>query len=152
MNETHPPVRIVLDANIFVSALIQPAGPSDEIVRRIAREDGLQIILTDAILDELRRCLAYPRLARQLRMSRTEIEEFLVALEILAEKVDVAGQKADVVCRDPKDEEYLVAAVVGRADYLVAGDADLLVLKTIRHISILRPRDFLNRMAALKIT
>ncbi len=143
-----PELRIVLDANVVVSAMIQPAGACGEIVRRIVNTERLRLVLSQPILDEFRRCLGYPRLARHLRMSEAEKEELLVSLEILAEKVDVADHQSEAICRDPGDEKYLVAAVVGRADHLVTGDEDLLVMKMIQRISILSPRDFLGKISA----
>lgn len=48
------------------------------------------------------------------------------------------------VCRDPKDHIFLEAAVGGKAEHLVSGDKDLLVLKGIRGIPIVSPGIFLR--------
>ena len=48
------------------------------------------------------------------------------------------------VCRDPKDNMILELAVSGNADYIITGDADLLVLNPFRGISIVTPADFLT--------
>ncbi|MBI4026722.1 MAG: putative toxin-antitoxin system toxin component, PIN family [Verrucomicrobia bacterium] len=141
-------LRIVLDANVLVSALIQPVGPSGVIVRRILSAEHLRLVLSQPIMDEFRRCLGYPRLAKHLHMSQTEMDELFVSLEVLAEKVDLTGRETEAPCRDPEDEKYLVTAVVGHADYLVTGDDDLLVMQMIRHIPILNPRDFLRKITS----
>jgi predicted nucleic acid-binding protein len=47
-------------------------------------------------------------------------------------------------CRDPRDDKFLELAVSGRADYLVSGDKDLLVLHPFRMIPILRPDQLLT--------
>jgi len=44
-------------------------------------------------------------------------------------------------CRDPRDDKFLEIAVHGRADAIVTGDQDLLVLHPFRGIAILTPRD-----------
>jgi predicted nucleic acid-binding protein len=49
-------------------------------------------------------------------------------------------------CRDPADAPVLGTAVSGRADLLVTGDADLLVLKRYRGIAIVSPRQCYERM------
>ena len=50
------------------------------------------------------------------------------------------------VSRDPKDDIFIACAVEGRADYIVTGDADLLVLNEYEGIKILRPRDFIEQL------
>jgi predicted nucleic acid-binding protein len=52
------------------------------------------------------------------------------------------------VCRDPDDDVVLATAVAGRADFIVTGDDDLLVLKRFRGIRILSPRQVLEMLHA----
>jgi uncharacterized protein len=46
-------------------------------------------------------------------------------------------------CRDPKDNKYLELAVSGKAEAIVTGDTDLLVLHPFRDIQIVTPQEFL---------
>jgi predicted nucleic acid-binding protein len=46
--------------------------------------------------------------------------------------------------RDPKDRMILACAVGGKADIIVSGDKDLVVLKAYQGISIVTPSDFLG--------
>jgi len=46
------------------------------------------------------------------------------------------------LCRDPKDNKFLELAVNGKADYLISGDRDLLILNPFQEISILSPQAF----------
>ena len=48
------------------------------------------------------------------------------------------------VCRDKSDDVVLATALAGKADMIVIGDEDLLVLKEFRGIRILSPRQFLE--------
>jgi predicted nucleic acid-binding protein len=48
------------------------------------------------------------------------------------------------VCRDEDDDVVLAMALAGKADVIVTGDEDLLVLKKFRGIEILSPRQFLE--------
>ena len=50
--------------------------------------------------------------------------------------------KVKGVCRDADDNAILAAALASKADYLVTGDADILILKTFKGINILSPKDF----------
>jgi predicted nucleic acid-binding protein len=57
-----------------------------------------------------------------------------------AELVTITERVA--ACRDPKDDKFLELALNGRADVIVSGDADLLVLDTFRGIPIITPAAF----------
>lgn len=48
-------------------------------------------------------------------------------------------------CRDPKDNKYLELAVSGKAECIVTGDDDLLVLNPWRVIEILTVQKFLEK-------
>jgi predicted nucleic acid-binding protein len=49
-----------------------------------------------------------------------------------------------VECRDPTDDKFLELAVNGRADLILTGDNDLLVLKPFRGIPIVAPAAFVQ--------
>jgi uncharacterized protein len=49
-------------------------------------------------------------------------------------------------CRDPNDDKFLEAALAGKADCIVSGDTDLLVITPFEEIPILRPAEFLARL------
>jgi len=46
-------------------------------------------------------------------------------------------------CRNPKDNKFLELAVCGKADFIISGDEDLLVLNPFRNIQIITPDSFL---------
>ncbi len=47
-------------------------------------------------------------------------------------------------CRDTKDDKFLEVAVNGQADFIITGDADLLVLNPFRDVPIVTPATFLS--------
>lgn len=59
-----------------------------------------------------------------------------------AERIELTAHVA--ACRDPQDDHVLALVVSGRADLIVTGDADLLVLDPFRGIPILTPKAFLD--------
>lgn len=67
-------------------------------------------------------------------ISIEERQDFLRLLVRIAEPVTVS--RGVRVCRDPKDDKFLEVAVNGRADLIVSGDDDLLVLDPFRGIPI----------------
>lgn len=62
-----------------------------------------------------------------------------------SEKVAIANRIA--VCRDPSDNKFLEVAINGRADFIVSGDNDLLVLNPFEGIPIIDPATFVQGVA-----
>lgn len=96
-------------------------------------------MLSEATWNELLDVLYRPRLQRYVVAS--EREGVLERLALRSEFVKI-GERIEA-CRDPKDDKFLEAAVSGKADCLVTGDADLLVLHPFRDIPVLTPAAFL---------
>ncbi len=141
-------LRVVLDANVFVSALVRPTGPPGRIVARIADDESVKPIVSPAILAEVRRCLTYPRVRRYVRLTADEIDAWLDAIAVLADLVDDRTVPTPIVAADPDDDKDLLAALEGRATFVVSGDAHLLALGTHEGVTIVSPRKFQQLLAA----
>jgi putative PIN family toxin of toxin-antitoxin system len=110
-------MRVVLDTNILVSALISSAGPPASIYN--AWEDGKFILLTCAEqLDELRATLQKPKVANMVKPHTAG--RLVNQLKRLAE--NVAPLPRVKRSSDPDDDYLLALAEAGRADFLVTGD------------------------------
>ena len=137
-------LKVVLDANIFVSAVLKPHSDLAKIFELI-REDKIKLILSEDILSEIRAVLLYPKIRRRHRRSQMEIDEFLnraSRASILAQvRIDV-----DEIREDPADNKYLSAALVAGADFIVSGDRHLKDLKVFEGMRILAPSAFLVLM------
>ena len=73
--------------------------------------------------------------------SQKDIEQILDLFDQFGELINI---KSDVnICRDEKDNFLLNLSIDGKADYLVTGDKDLLVLKEIKNTQILTMAEFL---------
>jgi hypothetical protein len=136
------PLRVVLDANVIISALIRPDSAPGRILRAVVEGEAVRMVASDPLLEELRSAIEYPRLQRYLKMSKQDKKELSILLEQIADPVNIGDYRTSGICRDPKDEPYLHTALAGRADYIVSGDGDLLNLKAIEHIPIILPADF----------
>lgn len=134
-------MRVILDTNVLLGALISPHGPPDTIYRawRAAKFD---LVTSTAQLDELRRVSRYPKLKTILPAHRigTMVNNMqravvLGVLPPLPEGVDVS---------DPNDAFLLAMALTGEADYLVTGDgrAGLLQLGNLGRTRIVTPTVF----------
>lgn len=142
-------IRAVLDANIYVSALIRPQGPPGRILRQLVETQAFQLIGSNAIFDEVRRSLNYPRVRRYLSLQHADIDRWAIALALIAEPTE-GRLKLRAVEKDPEDDKYLEAALEGRAGYLVSGDSDLLELHEYKGVSIVTAREFLRILEGRK--
>jgi uncharacterized protein len=116
-------LRVVLDTNVLVSGLAYPGSVPGRIVS-VWRQGGLDVVLSRYILDEMSRVL--PRLNR-MQLSTGEIRDLVDSLMFLADVVEPECSQ-DSRLRDRADEQVLGTLLASRADYLITGDKDLLVL------------------------
>lgn len=136
-------MRAVLDANVVASALIRPAGPPGRIIQRFLRDRAFELVLSPAILDEVGRCLRYPRVRKRVRLSDDELELWVGGLALAAEVVPDSEGPVRIV-EDPDDDKYLAAALEGRAGFVVSGDRHLLALREHQAVRIVSPRHYLG--------
>lgn len=133
--------RVVLDANVLISAALQPRGLPRAAVDAVREAHGV-LLFSDETLEELRTRLMRPRFDRYV--SREGRLRFLAWVEAVAEAVAITG--ARLGCRDPDDDRVLETALLGGADALVTGDGDLLVMAPDQPVPILTPRAFLDAL------
>ena len=130
--------RVVLDTNVLISALLSPLGRPFACLDWVL--DNATLITSKELLEELETRLARPKFRKYADDSRRRA--FVADLALFAVRAELSG--AVKACRDPDDNKVLETAVVGRADCLVTGDQDLLVLHPFEGIAILTPADFLK--------
>ena len=74
-------LKVVLDTNIYVSALIKRGGKPDQILRLVER---YRLFCAEAILEEVHRVLHYPRIKRKHKLKEEEIEEHILSIRSIA--------------------------------------------------------------------
>ena len=135
-------IRAVIDANVFVSALLTP-GSNASAILDLVRANKVELLVSQSILAEIELVLQYPKLRKRHRMSPKQIREFLNAYaqisQITEEKIEVSAIKDD-----PADDKYLACAIEGGANFIISGDHHLTDLKTYRGIRIVTPAAFLE--------
>ncbi|GAT34791.1 putative toxin-antitoxin system toxin component, PIN family [Terrimicrobium sacchariphilum] len=135
-----PPRRWVVDTNALISRLLLPTSVSAHAVQKALSSGDL--IVSDATLQELADVLGRPKFNKYL--SPEERREFFQLLSRVAIRIEVL--RPIKACRDPKDDKFLELAINGRADAIITGDEDLLVLHPFLGIPILSPKSFLDQM------
>ena len=118
------PTRVVLDTSVVVSALVFEAGRLAWL-RSAWRRERIKPLVSKSTVTELLRVLAYPK----FRLSPGEQGILQADYLPFCEPVTVTGMARHIPhCRDPFARPCLSLALAGRADFLVSGDEDLLVL------------------------
>lgn len=118
--------RVVLDTNVVLSALVFTHG------RAVAAREAWQVgrcepLVSKATVDELIRALGYPKFKLVADEQRELLADYLPYCRAV---VIPAKLPRTPPCRDPFDLPFLQLAIVGKADFLVTGDRDLLDIKS----------------------
>jgi len=138
-------LKVVLDTNVFVSSLLVKAGLPAQILDAW-RERRYLLIVSPAIIAEIRATLDYPRIRRKYAITDEDVEQLVTLLERDALLVLGDADAAGAIPEDPTDEMVLACAVDAHADVIVSGDRHLLDLGSYRSIPILTVRQFLKRL------
>lgn len=133
---TPDPDRIVIDSNVWISALVFGGGPR-QVFETVVR-DGLRVVVSVEILTEIRRVVAakFPEF----------VDDVETLLGVLHDDLDTVplGAITVEVSRDPDDNRVLETAILGGAAVIVTGDRDLLVLGTYEGVTITTPQTWLG--------
>lgn len=135
-------MRAVLDPNVLISAVISEQGAPAEIMRRW-RGGEFELVVSQALITELSRALAYPKLRRLISEARGA-----ALVELIATSGSMAADGGAVPTRSrDSGDDYLIALASSSRAVLVSGDRDLLVLSD--RAPIESPRQFLDRLDAI---
>ena len=129
----------VADTNTLISAVILPfsiaanAIKKAETIGKIAMSEATKIEFENVLFRE--KFDKYLSIEERIKILNNLTKEFIYK-EITVEITD---------CRDPKDNLFLELAISSKAECIISGDNDLLVLHPFRNIPILNASDFLIR-------
>ena len=131
-------VRVVLDTNVIISALLAKDGNPARIFELFLNGTILNYTSKE-ILDEIREVLSRPHFAISL-----ETQSFVMnALENYS-IIITPESKIHAVDHDPDDNKFIDCALSAKA-VIISGDNHLLKLKKCQEVYILSPREFLNQ-------
>lgn len=132
-------MRVVLDSNVLISALISPGSPPDAIYRAW-RKKRFVLVTSEEQLAELRRASRYPKLRKVV-----PARDFGALLNRLHGAFVLTTLPRIDIAIDPDDNYLLAMANAVEADVLVTGDArHLLWLRKVGRTRILAPTPFLK--------
>ena len=130
-------IRVVVDTNIFVSAIL--FGGNCEKILNLAEENRIKLITSQDILKELKEVLQkkFKFDKKMSEMTISTIKE--ISLVVYPER------KLTVIKEMDADNRILECAIEGKADYIISGDKQhILPLKKFQKIRISSPAQFLK--------
>lgn len=125
--------RVILDTNVLISRLLLVDSAASRAVRRLP--DRSQPLVSEDTLSEFANALSRPKF--DAYVSRKDRQRFFELFARVAEWVRVTTTIRQ--CRDPRDDKFLELAIDGKADWIVTGDKDLLVLTPFQGVPIITP-------------
>ncbi len=131
-------MKIVLDTNVFISGIFF-SGPPAEILKAW-RSAKFQILFSPQILEEYR--LVAESLAE--KYPKIDIIPIIDLFMVHGELIDVE-ENDEPVCEDPDDDKFIECAITGNCQIIVSGDKHLLQVSGHKGITVLNPREFLDR-------
>ena len=133
-------MRIVVDANVLVAALLSPHSPPAAILRLIVC-DRVTVCCDARILDEYRTVIERPTFAFDPRMAR----ELLAYLKATGELINAPPLALKLP--DPDDAMFVEVAMAGRADYLISGNLKHFPVRECRGVCLVSSREFIEQAA-----
>ena len=131
-------VRAVIDTNVAVSAVLLLRSVSRQAFDFVVLQ--AQLLVSEEMLVELDEVLCRPKFNKYI--SERQRLEFFAALVRKANIIQVSDVITD--CRDKKDNKFLELAISGKANHIISGDNDLLILNPFRSVVIASPATFLE--------
>ena len=138
----HETLRLVLDTNVLVSALLSAAG-SLSWLRVSWRSKAIIPLASRDTTNELLRVISYSK----FDLTSDDIDHLLADYLPWCEPVTVSETPRVPECRNPFDRPFLELALCGEADALVTGDRDLLARAPEFAVPIVTPRQIRTRLA-----
>ncbi len=133
-------MKLIFDCNVLVSALLSNTSSSGQALLK-AKSSSHTLLLSNHVLVELIDVLMRPKFDRYA--TKDIRQQYFLEYESVCTKVKITNTVK--VCRDPKDDKYLELALSGDADYIITGDMDLLFLNPFERVSIITPKEFLEK-------
>lgn len=137
-------LRAIVDTNILIRAVIMPGGTVGPVLTRL-RDGDYTLVYSAPLIDELLAKLALPRIREKYHVNDQDVDDLLALIALRGELVTPTRKVK--ICRDPKDDMFIEAALTGGAEVVVTGDEDLLTLKKFETVRFVTPRAFLALLA-----
>ena len=131
--------KIILDTNLWISFLISRKFTQiDQLIDR----KKVTLIFSDELIGEFVEVVSRPKFEKYL--SKNDIEKILNYFDQYGKLIKVKSTVK--ICRDEKDNFLLNLSIDSKADYLITGDNDLLILDKIERTRIVNFTEFIKHI------
>jgi putative PIN family toxin of toxin-antitoxin system len=134
-------IKLVLDTNVLVSALLKPHSPPALVVSLVL-QGTCKLCLSDAIFTEYQGVLARDKF-KQLKPAN--VNHLLSLLKQHALWVEPSALANNLV-NDEADKMFLECAQAAAADFIITGNKKHFPADSFRGTKIVNPREFLNQL------
>jgi len=126
--------------------MIWGGWPAD--ILKTAEEGIITVVVSEDIVEEVNRALAYHKLKEIYQEAGVSREELVETMLRIGEVVEVET-KLDVIKEDPSHDKFLECAAESNADYIVSGDEHLLKIRRYKKSKITSARQFIRLLEEL---
>ena len=130
-------IKVVLDTNIWISFLITN---NFNAIDQLINEGKIKLLFSEELIEEFVTVAKRPKFTKYF--TNSDIIEIINLFNSYGKLVKVKTNNTD--CRDLKDNFLLNLSIDGKADYLITGDSDLLILNKIKNTKIITFREFIK--------
>jgi len=133
-------MKLVLDANIFISAFIA-GGKPQAILDEVAKESDV-LFITDEIIEEIETVFRRPK----FHQTEERIKDRINYIRKISRHITVTKRITTGGSRDTTDNKYLECGIAANVNYIISGDIHLLELKEYRGIKIVKAAEYFEFM------
>lgn len=139
-------MRVVVDANVCVSAVLSAKGNPARILDHVLEEGphDFELCAPSQLFSKVEEVLARPKIANRLEWGPARIGLYASRLRLAVTEIPTGDQEeTPSYTGDPEDDPYVNAAILAEASYLVSGDGDILGMEG-PPVPVLRPAQFVS--------
>ena len=131
--------KVIFDTNLWISFLISKRL---DFIDDLLIDGKIKLIFSKELIEEFLTVAKRPKFERYF--ADDKISDLLKLFDKYGKLIEVSTKTEE--CRDLKDNFLLSLAIDSKADYLITGDSDLLVIKKIKNTKIITWIDFIDEL------
>lgn len=134
-------MRVIIDNNVIISAALIENSVAHQAFAKAVKASAMTLLRSEPTLTELLKTIYKPKFDHYFKPPYSR-EELIISFINASLNIEIKHKVT--ACRDSKDNKFLELALSGKANCIITGDQDLLVLHPFETIPIVSPSDFLN--------
>ncbi|MEK7597901.1 MAG: putative toxin-antitoxin system toxin component, PIN family [Patescibacteria group bacterium] len=137
-------MMVILDTSVIIAFLLSTGKNFVREIIRQAKNRKMKLIASKETISELKKTLAYQSIKRLPNYKPHLVASFVAWYQYNVVYHSLEDKKIFKELRDVKDNIFLQLALVSKADYIITGDKDLLVVNRIKSTKIITTEEFFS--------